>query len=568
LRAIPLFASLKDDELAYIGSIVKQTTYPANEVVITQGEQGETFYIIAAGQVRVRRHDEFGAEAVIRLLGPGQFIGEVGLLYGEPTNATVETAVPTTFLYIEEDDFDAMIARLSSVRKQLEETASRRSKATGLARFGWQMPDEIVLWLAQRNIVPLMFESIGGLLFWHFVAAMLAVVSFTGLPGIKELPIAWPWGPRLAAVVIVSLVWVWYVYDWTNDYLVLTSQRIVHVERYGLLSEMREEVPIPAVQNVVLSRAGVVDALLQLADLTIETIGGKLMFTHISGAQFLQERILDQRAQLSQEARREERDAIRQELVKVLKPESLAVPQPPPPSPDALAALARLKPKPPPQTSLRERLRTLRQMRVEKGDEITWRKHWLILLWRLSGPTLLGLGSIALSVGLWRLPQMFPRLPTFSIWAIVTPLLLILPALAWGWWRFLVWGGDIYILTANRIIDIERLPLGLRETRRESHLDRIQDIDVEIPNIVARIYNMGDVYIKTGAAGSDLRFHTVADPYGVQRDIFHRLAEFRRKEQEQRRRQTMEEMTKWLTVYNELTTRTQKQSEAGEGQSG
>ena len=71
LRAIPLFASLKSDELAFIGSIVKQTTYPANAAIITQGDQGETFYIVASGQVRVVRQNESGAKVAIRLLGQG-----------------------------------------------------------------------------------------------------------------------------------------------------------------------------------------------------------------------------------------------------------------------------------------------------------------------------------------------------------------------------------------------------------------------------------------------------------------------------------------------------------------
>ena len=553
LKVIPLFASLNDDELAYVGKMVNSVTYPASQIIVQQGERGETFYIVVAGQVRVRRRDETGAEAIIRLLGTGQFFGEIGLLYDEVANATVETVSQTTLLYIQKDDFDAMVARLSGVRKQLEQAAGRRTKIAGLARYDWQLPDEIVLWMTQRNLIPLIFESIGGLVFWHFIAAVLAGVSFTGLPGINELPLGWQWGLRLVAFVVVSLVWVWYVYDWTNDYLVLTNQRIVHVERYGVLSETRKEIPIRAVQNVELSQKGPLSAVLGLADITVETIGGKITFTHISRAHFLQERILDQRTYVQQEARREEREAIRQELVKVLRPESLAQPPTPSPTPDAFAALARLKPKAPVRPSLSERLRSLRQMREEKDGEITWRKHWLFLIGRWAGPMLFAIaGTVAIVVAAALLRGSDVA---WYVWTLVILFGILAPAFVWGWWEFLVWGGDIYTLTADRIIDIERLPLGLKELRLESGLDRIQDINVEVPNLVARIFGMGDVHIKTGAAGSDLTFYNVAEPYSVQRDIFHRLADLRRKEQEQRRRQTMEEMTKWLAVYNEMTTR-------------
>ena len=69
LNAIPLFASLKEEDLAYINSILKLVPYPAGQVVVRQGDEGETFYIIDAGQVRVLRKDESGAEAVVRFLG-------------------------------------------------------------------------------------------------------------------------------------------------------------------------------------------------------------------------------------------------------------------------------------------------------------------------------------------------------------------------------------------------------------------------------------------------------------------------------------------------------------------
>jgi uncharacterized membrane protein YdbT with pleckstrin-like domain len=194
-------------------------------------------------------------------------------------------------------------------------------------------------------------------------------------------------------------------------------------------------------------------------------------------------------------------------------------------------------------------------MRVVKGDEITWRKHWVVLLGRLIGPIIAGVLGLLLPLLTVLLPQVFTASSWGSSFALIATLVLVLGALVWGTWEFLVWGGDVYILTANRIVDIERLPLGLREKRRESGLDRIQDIDVDIPNIMERALGMGNVYIKTGAAGSDLTFFLVSDPYSVQRDIFHQLAKLRRAQERSRRQQTADEINRWLQVYNELTTK-------------
>jgi hypothetical protein len=165
------------------------------------------------------------------------------------------------------------------------------------------------------------------------------------------------------------------------------------------------------------------------------------------------------------------------------------------------------------------------------------------------GPALYFLIGSGVLLVLRYLPQL-----ELSVWAwwLLFVFGAMTPAVLGALWQYGVWAGDIYQLTNERIIDIERLPLGLRETRRESELDRIQDIDVDIPNILARFFNVGYVRIKTGAAGSDLTFFGVADPYSVQSDIWHRLAMLRRKKDQRLRSQRDQEMLAWFKGYDNL----------------
>jgi membrane protein YdbS with pleckstrin-like domain len=564
LKTIPLFASLGEADLAYVNSIVKPTSYSAGEVVVRQNEEAAKFYIIDIGQVCVRHRDESGAEAIVRFLGPGEFFGEVGLLFGEPRDATIEATMPTTLFYIEQNEFNAMVSRLPPVRVQLEQAAGRRRRGAGLGRFDWQLPDEMAIWVAHRNVLPVIFESALGLTIWLGLAIGLAALAFAGPPRLFEGLHVGRWVFGFASVIVFSLTLAWYFVDWTNDYLVLTNQRVVHIERYGLIREVSNEIPVESVQNVLLSRKGLIDAIFKLGNITVETFGGKLTFTHISEAQHLQERILDQRTRALQEARLEERQTMRQELLKVLIPASVAhPPAPQPTTPVESPAAAPPQPKVVANPSIRVRVREwLRpKTRMEKPGEITWRKHWLLLVWRLILPVLLLLIGPAITLALWLMPALSRRVPLFATWATLLPLVLILPALFWIWWRYAWWRGDEYILTTDRIIDIERHPLGLKETRREGPLQRIQDIEVDITGILSRVFDMGTLYIKTGAAGSDFTFRTVADPRGVQRDIWRRVAEVHRREQEQRRRQISDEVTRWLGVYNELTTKEQTEVE-------
>jgi hypothetical protein len=554
LKTVPLFASLKQSDLDDVNNIVKPVRYSAGEIIFREGDESKHLYIIDTGQVSVFRKDPAGMEVIVRLLGPGQFFGETGLVRSEPRNATVKVTADATLFAIEKANFETL-TRFRDVRRQLEAAVQRRGPS--LPRFDWQLPDEVAIGVSHRVVAPLIFESAVTLLIWTAIAVGLFALSFIHPPRFLPWPPAAPWLLRVGGVVTFGLMLVWHIVDWTNDYLVVTNQRVVNVERYGLWREVRNEIPIDAVQNVVLSHKGVLAALLKLSDIIVETIGGRLIFTHIPNGQFMQERILDQRTLAQQEAKREEVETIRRDLLRVLPPALLAQSPEPPPTPASVQPTAsdqsqEVAPKP----AWLDWLRALRpQLRVEKSGQIIWHKHWLLLLWRLVIPALVFIAGIGVSYILWRLPYWITRIPPLTTWAILTPGgLIMLASFAMGWWEYMVWDQDLYILTSNRIVDIERRPFGLKETRRESNLDRIQDIDVDLPNIWSRMFDMGNVHIKTGAAGSDLSFRAVPHPHEVQRDIFHQLAELRRKEQEQERRQRAEEMTKWLAVYSQLTT--------------
>ena len=291
LKAIPLFASLSDDELAYVQSMCRPVTYSANELVVRQDEPSDTFYIVEVGQARLLRHDDYSGETAVLLLGPGQFFGETGLLYHQPRNATIETVVNTTLLCIDKDNFDTLIARLPTVRRQLEAAAGRRR---GLHRFDWQRHDEVALWETARSVIPSVAESLVGLIFWVVIAYGMVAFSAARLPHGGELPFVWQWGLRIGALAIYSLVLIWYVTDWLNDRLVLTNQRVVHAKRTGFLREMRDEIPTKEIHDVVLSRRGLLAKVFQFSDIIVKTTGNELTFTPLGSAEHVRDWILYQ----------------------------------------------------------------------------------------------------------------------------------------------------------------------------------------------------------------------------------------------------------------------------------
>jgi CRP-like cAMP-binding protein len=75
-------------------------------VVIQEGETGDSFFAIGAGQV-----DVFEQEALLRTLGPGAYFGEVALLLDIPRTATVVAKTPVRLYRLRREGFDRVVAR-------------------------------------------------------------------------------------------------------------------------------------------------------------------------------------------------------------------------------------------------------------------------------------------------------------------------------------------------------------------------------------------------------------------------------------------------------------------------
>jgi CRP/FNR family transcriptional regulator, cyclic AMP receptor protein len=90
-------------------------------VLIRQGENARELIIIVEGTVRVERSGQ-----VIAHQGPGEVIGEMGLVDGRPRSATVITESPSTILVIEAQSFWPLIETMPQLSRKLMATLSER----------------------------------------------------------------------------------------------------------------------------------------------------------------------------------------------------------------------------------------------------------------------------------------------------------------------------------------------------------------------------------------------------------------------------------------------------------
>jgi len=126
LSRVPLFAQLSPDALADVGGKVRKQTFPADARIITQGEPGDTFYLISKGSVDVIMKKDTEPEKVVARLGVGDFFGERALMTDEPRNATVVAREETECYTLTKADFGAAVAAHASLKEQLLKTYFQR----------------------------------------------------------------------------------------------------------------------------------------------------------------------------------------------------------------------------------------------------------------------------------------------------------------------------------------------------------------------------------------------------------------------------------------------------------
>jgi uncharacterized membrane protein YdbT with pleckstrin-like domain len=352
------------------------------------------------------------------------------------------------------------------------------------------------------------------------------------------------------ALVAISTLWVaWRFIDWINDYYVLTTQRVTHREKVLLIRESRDETPLDKVQNMNISQ-GFVGNLLGFGKLVIDTAAAsgvtRVTFDHLGAPEVMEKKIFEQvnRARAGQrlETRRSIRDKLESRVGTGIRP---IVPKPAVPSDEPVAPDSGVT-----RIGLWDSIgnATWRKwfwIEQRTDDQVVWRKHWIRLLRKtlLSGPFLL-LMLIVFGLYLFAFDAQSTALTLLL-------LALLLGALFWFWWTWEDWGNDRYIVTRDRLIDIEALPFGLRTLKTETMFDRIQNVSFEIPHPVATVLNYGTVLIYTAGAEGRLDFEWVPNPSGVQSEIFRHLTEH---EEGQRRRDVEErwaDLPEWFAVYEE-----------------
>ena len=130
IERVPIFSNLTNVEMLEIASITTEKTFEKGEMIYMAGDSSDNLYVIHKGKVKITRLTESGKEQVIRILGPGEFLGELSLFSSVAMTDNGEAIEKVTMCMISGEKLKALMARYPSITfKIMEELSMRLEKA-------------------------------------------------------------------------------------------------------------------------------------------------------------------------------------------------------------------------------------------------------------------------------------------------------------------------------------------------------------------------------------------------------------------------------------------------------
>jgi len=126
LQSVPLFENLSQEELGKILHYASMRTYQKNSVVINEGDDTDSLYIIDSGSVKVYLSDNSGKEVIINTLEAGDYFGELSVLTTGRRSASVITTSSSSFVVIYKRDFKELILEHPDIAYTLMENLANR----------------------------------------------------------------------------------------------------------------------------------------------------------------------------------------------------------------------------------------------------------------------------------------------------------------------------------------------------------------------------------------------------------------------------------------------------------
>lgn len=525
LREVPLFSGLNVEELERLGEEFVMVELPKDEILFQAQEATDGLFVIDSGQVALLGADGKQTE----ILKHADVIGTEALNYLPAREKTAMALTDAQVFFLPNKQIQALYASVPAFK----ETVSVLFNSARLAAYipmAWLEPGEKIYMMARKHPVFLLFRSIPPIFvfaaLWFLMMFLSSQSAFWSLAG-------------LVAGFLFCLLWlVWNINNWANDFYLITSRRMVWVEHVTGFYDSRQEAPLSTLISVGI-KTSQLGYFLGYSDVIVRTYIGDIRFERVGHASTIGKLIetnwaRGKRVDLELDAR-EIRKALRQKFGK--EAEDIT-------AKDLQVELGTVESAPKEVNFFQWLFADFVRVRHEVGGTITYRKHWLILLQKL----ILPLFALVLSIIFVVAIITHNLIQVDYTMGLVAGYFLIFVAAGMLVYQYIDWRNDLFQLTPNQVIDLDRKPFG-RESRRSAPLENILSIEYERRGFIPMLFNYGTVYITIG--NTQLTFNNVYQPSVVQQDIFTRMGEHAKERDDRNTMLERERVAQWFKVFQE-----------------
>jgi len=140
---VPIFQRLSADQLTSVAQVTRPVITKKGGTVFSTGEVSQTLYIVNVGQVRLYHLGEDGREQVLRVLNPGDFIGEIALFTDEIRSSYAEATKDSELCTISRASLTALIKQMPPLSMALLGALADRLKTAERQATLLAIPDAL-----------------------------------------------------------------------------------------------------------------------------------------------------------------------------------------------------------------------------------------------------------------------------------------------------------------------------------------------------------------------------------------------------------------------------------------
>jgi len=126
IARVPLFEGLPPEQIEDLAMIVTDQVFRKGETIFSEGEEGNGFYVVITGRVKIFKLSSEGKEQILHFFGPGEPFGEVPVFAGQHFPANAEAMEQSRVFFFPRRSFVGLIKKNPSLALNMLAILSKR----------------------------------------------------------------------------------------------------------------------------------------------------------------------------------------------------------------------------------------------------------------------------------------------------------------------------------------------------------------------------------------------------------------------------------------------------------